>query len=547
MKNLIKITLSLTLLATLTQAKTYEDAEDGNTQGWRVYDNTPSGATISNIEDNGNRVIKLSGDITRNAYIIGGTSKVADKPNKWDAREGKRLSFKIKFDEGQRPEILVAIRPAHQSDKILYIRYRSATRYDENGWNRSGSILSIKLDETLENGEWHTITRDIEKDLQAYRHPFDPTQNSLIAINGMIIYGSALVDDIELEEDNTYIGNINSYLNDFSCSEGDLLKIQGGTIDAFSDLPDNPSHNPNTFLQDYAIDHSIATPVDYDNQLIDRHFIDTLSISSEYFIHSATFNIGFKPLKTTGLFSNDALYLGWWEESNSSSIGGHLYENVGSISWNPTDINGEGYLISRDLSTIDLNNTSTLLDGLRHNKRLDIYVQDDTSVDFTQLNLCVSELCGENIDLNLSQLDNWTNRPSTAIENNVFEDTQYQGVWDDTLNWFQFNSSDNDKILEIPFCSCGDINIDINSLKADNNASIELDSTTVVIQNAYDQQAMKRDDLGGYHVSGELSIDGNGVPTNHLLKLHVHNNGSYFGVAVDGELSFRGYLGKCVD
>ncbi len=203
MKNLIKITLSLTLLTTLNQAKVYEDSEDGNTQGWRIFDNTPSGATISNIEDNGNRVIKLSGDITRNAYIIGGTSKVSDKPNKWDEREGSKLSFKIKFDEGQRPEILVAIRPAHQSDKIRYIRYRSATRHDENGWNRSGSILSIKLDETLENGKWLSITRDIEKDLQAYRHPFDPTQNTLIAINGMIIYGSALVDDIKIEGEDT--------------------------------------------------------------------------------------------------------------------------------------------------------------------------------------------------------------------------------------------------------------------------------------------------------------------------------------------------------
>ncbi len=59
--------------------------------------------------------------------------------------------------------------------------------------------MSIKLDETLENGNWLSITRDLEKDLQAYRHPFDPTENTLIAINGMIIYGSALVDDIKIE------------------------------------------------------------------------------------------------------------------------------------------------------------------------------------------------------------------------------------------------------------------------------------------------------------------------------------------------------------
>ena len=51
---------------------TYEDAEDGSTDRWYVYDNTPSGAQINNVYDSDRQshVIELSGSGTDNGYRL---------------------------------------------------------------------------------------------------------------------------------------------------------------------------------------------------------------------------------------------------------------------------------------------------------------------------------------------------------------------------------------------------------------------------------------------------------------------------------------------
>jgi len=75
---------------------------------------------------------------------------------------------------------------------------------------------------------------------------------------------------------------------------------------------------------------------------------------------------------------------------------------------------------------------------------------------------------------------------------------------------------------------------------------VALDNTVIVSQTANDQDAMKRDDLGGVHVDGSLTIPAsNNGGINHLLRVDIHNLGSEFGVAIDGVLSFRGNLGAC--
>ena len=50
----------------------YEDAEDGTTNGWEVYDNDPVGAVISNVYDDVrlNYVIELSGSGKLNGYRL---------------------------------------------------------------------------------------------------------------------------------------------------------------------------------------------------------------------------------------------------------------------------------------------------------------------------------------------------------------------------------------------------------------------------------------------------------------------------------------------
>ncbi len=180
--------MALTVLGT---ANVYEDAEDEKIDGWRALEN----GQIKNIDNEGDRVIQLLGE-RRDSYILGGSNSIADKVHKWDAREGTTLSWEMNFEKN--PEIYVAIRPAHQSHKIRYIKYVSATDNDHNGWNHEGSILTIKVPETFEGGEWVSVTRDVEADLQAYTHPNDPTTNQLVAINGFMVVGSGMLDDIQI-------------------------------------------------------------------------------------------------------------------------------------------------------------------------------------------------------------------------------------------------------------------------------------------------------------------------------------------------------------
>ncbi len=188
LKNTTMLIMALTVLGT---ANVYEDAEDGKIDGWRALGN----GQVKNIDNGGDRVIQLLGE-RRDSYILGGTNSIADKVHKWDAREGNTLSWEMNFEKN--PEIYVAIRPANQSDKIRYIKYVSATDNDISGWNHAGSILTIKVPETFEGGEWVSVTRDVEADLQAYTHPNDPTTNQLVAINGFMVVGTGMLDDIEI-------------------------------------------------------------------------------------------------------------------------------------------------------------------------------------------------------------------------------------------------------------------------------------------------------------------------------------------------------------
>ena len=50
----------------------YEDAEDGATAGWSVYDSDPAGAVIDNVYDDlrASRVIRFSGSGTTNGYRL---------------------------------------------------------------------------------------------------------------------------------------------------------------------------------------------------------------------------------------------------------------------------------------------------------------------------------------------------------------------------------------------------------------------------------------------------------------------------------------------
>jgi hypothetical protein len=157
---------------------TYEDGEDGNTNGWSIYDNTPAGASIENV----NGHIVLNGTNTQNGYMIGNWQ---GRANAWNDRDRKYLKWDMNFNEWSM--IFVNIETA-QGHRFLYYTPRSSDRGRIND-----EYIHHGLGNRAQDGSWHTFTRNLEADLQE----FDPG-NTLVSVNGILIRGSGQFDNIQM-------------------------------------------------------------------------------------------------------------------------------------------------------------------------------------------------------------------------------------------------------------------------------------------------------------------------------------------------------------
>ena len=99
-------------------ATVYEDAEQGNTNGWGVYDNTPAGAAIANISDvdKDSNVIELLGESTKNGYRLGHNN--ANHANAWGETNSTIISWDSKFSES-----MVVYIPVETTDGFRYLYY----------------------------------------------------------------------------------------------------------------------------------------------------------------------------------------------------------------------------------------------------------------------------------------------------------------------------------------------------------------------------------------------------------------------------------------
>ncbi len=162
----------------------YEDAQDGNTKGWDVSDNTPAGATISNFYDAEKRsfVIEVDGDGLHNAY------RLAFWKSKYGSNTTNRyIQWKLNYNEPFRVFIGV---DTQQGKRYLY--YTAENR--DNGINKQNSIfIHFGLGRKAMNGTWQTFTRDIRADLRK----FEPN-NDVISVSAFIIRGSGKIDDITM-------------------------------------------------------------------------------------------------------------------------------------------------------------------------------------------------------------------------------------------------------------------------------------------------------------------------------------------------------------
>ena len=169
----VKLLLLPLVLTNIATATMYENAEDGSTERWSVYDQSPSGATIINETDatQGN-VITFSGDALNNGYKLNFSPKNTTQ---------KTLEWDMKYNE----DIIIYVRVVGKNAGPKLLLYKNAPQ----------SSSQLGLGANASNGEWQHFTRNLEEDL---RFKMNDPDEELQSVKYFQIRGSGSIDNIEL-------------------------------------------------------------------------------------------------------------------------------------------------------------------------------------------------------------------------------------------------------------------------------------------------------------------------------------------------------------
>jgi len=168
----------------------YEDAESTTTDNWEIYDETPEGATISNVydADKQSNVIVFNGTQRENGYRIGQNS--ISSPRTWNNTDHKFIRWSMNYTEKYSVFVSLQTTKGHR-----YVYYTE--KDTDTGLSSSGTYIHQGLGASTIDGTWQTFTRDLEADLQEY-----DSNNSILTVNGFLVRGSGMVDDIVMVDNN---------------------------------------------------------------------------------------------------------------------------------------------------------------------------------------------------------------------------------------------------------------------------------------------------------------------------------------------------------
>ncbi len=179
--NVVQINVTTKQSSSNESVTVYEDAEDGNIDGWSVYDPNPANASISNVYDSNkrSRVIEFQGHGVDNGYWL----KNSDG-SYWHNTKEFIIEWSMKFSE----------------DFIIYILLSTnkGTRYlqyepKDNDDLGNGTYVKYGIGSDKKDGRWHTIRRDLQEDLHHAQRDTD-----IIAVEAFLVRGNGRVDDIKL-------------------------------------------------------------------------------------------------------------------------------------------------------------------------------------------------------------------------------------------------------------------------------------------------------------------------------------------------------------
>ena len=159
-----------------------EDAEDGTTAGWKIYDNDPVGAAIAN-EFNSTRnskVISLTGSGTGNGFSLA-------------KDDGSALLIKDKSS--------ISLSLATSGSYMVYVQTTTSAgirhlTYSEADTNKLGTSTYIYfgLGKASMDGTWKNITRNLQTDLTTAQPGV-----TLTSVDKILVRGTIKLDDIILK------------------------------------------------------------------------------------------------------------------------------------------------------------------------------------------------------------------------------------------------------------------------------------------------------------------------------------------------------------
>lgn len=166
-------------------ATIYEDAEDFETTRWRIYDATPAGASIENLDnaEAASRVISLTGNGQQNGFLLGDLDV---RRGGWNNQTQATVRWRMQTAANYRVYLRV---DTSEGWRYLYYDQTSTDRLA----NSSGRYLHFALGSASKDGSWQTHQRDLRADLERAQ-----PGNRLLAVQGFLFRGTGLFDDIQL-------------------------------------------------------------------------------------------------------------------------------------------------------------------------------------------------------------------------------------------------------------------------------------------------------------------------------------------------------------